>query len=255
MTYLDRFPLLLIFVTSLAVIIAASEIGRWLGFRHRKLGGEGFSTLEGATFGLLAMMIGFTFAMAVSRFDGRRHAVLAEASTIEKAALRVRLLPAPYSTEALKLLREYAHLRIDATQHVPTLKELDLAIAKSNQLQEQLWQQAMAAAAKSDVRVLPLVFDSLNQLFNAQQERIALLGYQVPSEVFLALYVIAALAIGFAGYGQGLRKRPSRLPIYLVAILVCGVIVLIEDIETAYTGYISVSQQPLIDAAARIEVP
>lgn len=253
MGYLDQFPLILIFLTSLAVTFAASEIGRWLGLHGREFGKEGFSTLEEAMFGLLALMIGFTFAMALSRFDERRHAMLAEASAIEKTVLRARLLLPPYNTEALKLLREYAHLRIDLAQH-PSLKQANVDIAKSNELQEQLWQQAVVGAAKADAWVPPLVFDSLNQLFNAQQQRVALIEYQVPSEVLLALYGITALAIGFAGYAQGLRKRPSRIPIYLMGMLVCAVIVLIEDIETPYTGYISVNQQPLIDAAARIEV-
>ena len=88
MGYLDQFPLILIFLTSLAVTFAASEIGRWLGLHGREFGKEGFSTLEEAMFGLLALMIGFTFAMALSRFDERRHAMLAEANAIEKTVLR-----------------------------------------------------------------------------------------------------------------------------------------------------------------------
>lgn len=180
--------------------------------------------------------------------------MLTEAIAIQNTALPARLLPNPYNTEALKLLREYAQLRVELAQHVSSLKQAKLDIAESNALQEQLWQQAVVGAAKADSWVAPLVFDSLNQLFSAQEQRVALLTYQVPNEVFLALYGITALAIGFAGYGQGLRKRTSRIPIYLMGMLVCSVIVLIEDIETPYTGYISVNQQPLIDAAGRIEV-
>src|SRR5262249_53666811 len=68
------------------------------------------STLESAILGLLALMIGFTFAMALSRFEARRAAVLEEANAIGTTALRTRLLPAPHSTESLKLLREYVQI-------------------------------------------------------------------------------------------------------------------------------------------------
>ena len=57
MGYLDEFPLLLIFVTSLISILLASEIGRWLGVRARGRGEERVATLEGAMFGLLALMV------------------------------------------------------------------------------------------------------------------------------------------------------------------------------------------------------
>jgi hypothetical protein len=253
MGYLDEFPLLLIFVTSLIIILLASEIGRRLGVRARGRGEERVATLEGAMFGLLALMLGFTFAMALSRFEERRHAVLDEANAISTTGLRARLLPAPYNTEQLKLLREYAQLRITISQHIPTSTELRAGVARSNELQEQLWQNALIGAPKADISVPAwLVFESLNQMFNAQRKRLAVLGNQVPNEVLLALYGITILAIAFAGYAQGLRKQPLRIPVYLMGVLACAVIILIEDIETPYTGFISVSQQPLIDAAASV---
>ncbi len=253
MGYLDEFPLLLIFGASFVVILLASEIGCWLGVRARGRGEERVATLEGAMFGLLALMLGFTFAMALSRFEERRHAVLAEANAISTTGLRARLLPPPYNTEAVKLLREYAQLRVTVSQHVPTLEELGTGVARSNEIQEQLWQNALVGAPKADATVPAwLVFDSLNQMFDAQRKRLAMLGNQVPNEVLLALYGITVLAIAFAGYAQGLRQQPSRIPIYLMGGLACTVIILIEDIETQYTGFISVSQQPLIDASARL---
>ena len=252
MGYLN-YPFLLIFVASIIVMLAASEIGRWLGARGRRRGEERIATLEGAMFGLLALMIGFTFAMALSRFEGRRHAVLDEANAISTAALRARLLPPPYNAETLKLLGEYAQLRVTVARHIPTLDELNTAVAKSNELQEMLWQHAMVGSAKADASAQAwLLFDSLNKLFDAQRNRLAVFGNQVPNEVLLALYGIAALAIAFAGYAQGLRTRSSRIPVYLMGVLVCAVIILIEDLESSYTGFIAVSQQPLLDAAGRI---
>jgi hypothetical protein len=69
---LSDYPLLPIFLISSIIILAAGEIGCRLGVRLGNKGGDNVSTLEGAILGILALMIGFTFAMALSRFDGRR---------------------------------------------------------------------------------------------------------------------------------------------------------------------------------------
>jgi hypothetical protein len=72
-------------------------------------GGGDVSTLETAVLGLMALMIGFTFAMALSLFEARRDAVLSEANAIGTTGLRARLLPQPERGEILKLLREYVN--------------------------------------------------------------------------------------------------------------------------------------------------
>src|SRR4051812_6241077 len=79
-------------------------------------------------------MIGFTFAIALSRFEARREAVLNEANAIGTTALRARLLPAPHNAEALNVLREYVQLRLDITRRVPSSTELNATTARSNGL-------------------------------------------------------------------------------------------------------------------------
>src|SRR5271169_2651509 len=96
---LNDYRLLTIFLTSLVVMLATIEIGRLIGVRAAGRGGDDVSTLEGAILGLLALMIGFTFAMALSRFEARREAVVNEANAIGTTALRARLLPAPHRAE------------------------------------------------------------------------------------------------------------------------------------------------------------
>jgi len=98
--------------------------------------------------GLLALIIGFTFAMALSRFEARREAVLNEANAIGTTALRARLLPEPHRAEALKLLREYVQLRLDVIQSGQSLAERRAVLDRSNNIQEALWLQVRALTAK-----------------------------------------------------------------------------------------------------------
>jgi hypothetical protein len=238
---------------SLAAILAACELGRLLGIRATGRGGDDVSTLEGAVLGLLALMIGFTFAMALTRFEARRDAVLNEANAIGTTALRARLLPAPHSVEALKSLREYVNIRLDITQRVVTAPELKAAIDRSNEIQELLWRNAKALAAKENGVVPTGIFiQSLNEMIDNQGKRLHALQSRVPNIVFLALYGVAVVAFSFAGYANGLEARRVRLPIYVMGALVSAVILLIQDLDRPAAGFITVSQQPMIDTAASI---
>lgn len=246
----DTAPLPAIFLASLVAILAANEIGRRLGTRAAVRGSESMSTVEGAMLGLLALMIGFTFAMSLARFDARRIAVLDEANAIGTTALRARLLPAPHAAESLKLLREYVQIRLDITTRVPTHSELGAAIARSNAIQEALWQQAKAAAAKDNAMVPTGIFiQSLNEMIDNQTSRLAAAFNRVPDIVILALYGIAILASGFTGYGGGLARQRARLPSYVMGVLVAGIILLIQDLDRPGSGFIRVSQMPMVQTA------
>jgi hypothetical protein len=198
-------------------------------------------------------MIGFTFAMALSRFEARRDAVLIEANAIGTTALRARLLPQPERGEVLKLLREYVTIRLDITKRPISRTELTAAIDKSNAIQEALWQQAKAMSTQH-TRMVPtgLFIQTLNEMIDDQGKRLAALRNRVPNIVMLALFGISAVATAFAGYGSGLEARRVRLPIYLMALLLSVVLLLILDLDRPTTGFIEVSQQPMIDTAASI---
>jgi hypothetical protein len=251
---LTEYSLLSIFLVSAFVILAASEVGRRLGVRAAGRGGDHITTLEGAILGLLALMISFTFAMALSRFEARRDALLNEANAIGTTALRSRLLPAPHDAEAVKLLREYVRLRLDMTGQVLSPRELSAAISRSNALHEGLWQQAKSAAAK-DSGMVPtgLFIQALNELIDDQEKQLTAIRNRVPNIVLFALYAIATVASAFTGYAGGLESRRSRLPVHTMGVLVAAVILLIQDLDRPSTGLIMVGQQPMMDAAAGIE--
>src|SRR4030081_2086479 len=88
---LSNYPITAVFFIGLAVIFVVSEIGWQLGIRTKGGGGSNITTLESAILGLLALMLAFTFSMALARFEARRDALLNEANAIGTAALRARL--------------------------------------------------------------------------------------------------------------------------------------------------------------------
>jgi len=248
---LENYGLLTIFAVALIAIFGAGEIGRLLGARAVGRGGGDVSTLEGATLGLLALMIGFTFAMALSRFEARRNAIVSEANAIGTTALRARLLPASNRSEVLNLLGEYAQLRLKATQSALNAPMFKATIARSNQIQEALWHNTIAVAAKDAAMVPTGVFiQSLNEMIDNQAKHLAAVQNRVPNIVFLALYGVAIVAFVFVGYANGLQRRRVLLPVYLMGAIVASVILLVQDLDRPTVGFITVSQQPMLDTIA-----
>src|SRR5262249_33303255 len=127
------------------------------------------------------------------------------------------------------------------------------AIDRSNTLQEALWQQAMAVAAQ-DTGMVPtgLFIQTLNEMIDNQEKRLTAVLNRVPNIILLALYGIATIASVFTGYASGQEAQRSRLPVYIMGILVSSVILLLQDLDRPGTGFITVSQQPMINAAASI---
>jgi hypothetical protein len=252
-TSLQDYSLPFIFLVTIVILLAASEAGRFVGMRASGRGGGDVTTLEGAALGLLALMIGFTFAMTLSRFEARRDAVLAEANAIGTTALRARLLPSPHNIEINKLLREYVKLRLDLTQRVASTIELNAAIVRSSEIHEALWRQAKLVAAKDNGMVpTGLFIQTLNEMIDDHGKRLEAFRNRVPNIVLVALYGVAIVACALTGYGNGLETHRVRLPVYTTALLIAAVILLIQDLDRQTTGFIKTSQQPMIDTAANI---
>jgi hypothetical protein len=112
----------------------------------------------------------------------------------------------------------------------------------------------MALAAK-DTSTVPtsLFIQALNGMIDSQAKHLEALRSRVPNIVFVMLYGVAIVAFALAGYANGLlEERRIRLPVYMMGVLVSAVILLIQDLDRPTTGFIEVSQQPMIDTAASI---
>jgi hypothetical protein len=257
---LDRFSTSgpwLLYVVSVVLILCAGELGRRLGTRGSQRDGaaaeQTISHLESALFTILALMVGFSFAMALARFHARRDAVLQEANAIGTAALRTQVLAPQPAAASLALLRDYVQIRLDLARNARAPTELNKEIGESNALQQKLWRIAMDASAGDPRSVsIGLYVQSLNAMIDLQETRLMAARSQVPNIVFLLLYVIAAVAMGFTGYDAGLSGPRGRVPIALMSVLVATVIGLIVDIDYPRSGLVAVSQQPMSDVAASL---
>ncbi|HME25684.1 MAG TPA: hypothetical protein VKI44_30850 [Acetobacteraceae bacterium] len=111
---LYEFDLAVLYPATIILIAGAAELGAWIG-RHIRGGateGADISTLTGAALGLLALLLAFSFSLALSRYDTRRTLALEEANAIGSTANFALMLPEPAQGPILSLLRDYTAVRI-----------------------------------------------------------------------------------------------------------------------------------------------
>lgn len=232
----------------------ATALGARIGRRFRRvaIGGADISTLTGAALGLLALLLAFSFSLALSRYDVRRTMVLEEANAIGSTANFALMLPEPAQGPILSLLREYAAMRIGlGVSFDPSKLERD--IARSLDLQTRLWQQAVAVTAAAPQSLPAYRFvASLNEMNNLHERRLTALRYHVPGAVMFMLIGVAMMAMGFTGYHAGVTESRRPVATLIMSLTVAVVIMLVVDLDRPARGLIQVPVQALVDAAQGI---
>ena len=153
-------------------------LGRWLGRRaigrYGAAGAPNISSLEAAVFALLGLLIAFTFSGALSRFDVRRAQAVDEANAIGTAYLRIDLLPASAQPLLRETFRDYVDARIATYRALPDLEAARRELARSQDLQREIWAQAVAATRMPESRpgTEVLVMPALNQMFDITTVRV-----------------------------------------------------------------------------------
>ena len=247
-TLLDLLPLWGLFLTIVVLVLGAIEGGYRLGsYRHRQSGREKeapVGAMVGATLGLLAFMLAFTFGMAASRFDTRKQLVLDEANAIGTTYLRAAMLP-ERGDEIRTLLRSYVDARLEAVRPGQVAEE----ILRSEDIQGQLWSAATAIGLQhGDSIVVGLFVESLNEVIDLHAKRVnAALRNRIPAAIWGTLLTIAVLSLAALGYHAGLVGTIRSIAIIVVAVTFSAVIALIADLDRPSEGALIVSQQPLID--------
>lgn len=249
LTLFQDTPLWGIFLFTFLIVLLAFEGGVLLGKRHRLISEKEdrspIGSIVAATLGLLAFLLAFTFGLAASKFDDRRELVVDEANAIGTAYLRAGYLAEPYQTQIRNLLKEYISTRLNA------LKPGKLAegLKKSEELQDQLWQQAVAVAERnSNSVIVGLFIQSLNEVIDLHAKRVNIgIHIRIPSIIWIALYFVTLLAIGSLGYQFGLTHTRYWGITLLLILTFSTVITLIADLDRPQEGLIKVSQQSLID--------
>lgn len=231
------------------LLLALAEAGCRFGLASRRRNPDAATghsgSVQGAVLGLLGLLLGFSFAMAVGRHDTRRALVVDEANSIGTTWLRAAFLPEPHAKEVKALLKRYTGLRIEAARADTDEKAVTLFQGEVTDIHNQLWAHAEAAAAEKPSPVTVSFITSLNETIDLDSSRKAAMRNHVPGAVWLLMLVVAGCGAWASGYGSGTGGLRSAFNQIVFPVLIAVVITLIADIDRPRRGLIGVNQQPM----------
>jgi hypothetical protein len=238
------------------LMMAATEVGYRLGRKSAANIPENtksqISTVEAAILGVLALLLGFTMSMAVSRFEIRKQLVLEEADAIGTSRLRAQLLPAPAGPEIVTLLRQYIDVRVQYGNAGNDLTRIEELNAQTAQLQTELWTRTTAYAQQDPNPVTAgLLLQSLNQAIDLGEARWMAFQNHVPESVIYVNAAVSLLSAMLVGYSFGVNGRRNIFSMCVLAVSITLVLAVIIDLDRPRSGFIRGSQQPMIDLLQR----
>jgi hypothetical protein len=226
-----------------AGMLLLQEAGRRLGARRLRLDPEGSRTglgaVEGAVFGVMGLLIAFTFSGAASRFETRRQLIVEEANAIGTAWLRVDLLPADAQPKIRELFRAYVDARIDVYKKLPDVPAAQEALGRSIALQGRIWKAALEAAAGAPQATVLLV-PALNAMFDITTTRTVALQTHPPAIIFAMLGLVALTCSLLAGYAMAGTKQRSLVHGLGFALILTLTVYVILDIEYPRVGLVRI---------------
>jgi hypothetical protein len=241
---------LLLFAFSFLVLWASAWTGAQLRRRRRGLEDaehEDVGVIEGAALTLLALIIGFSFSMAVGRYELRKNYEEAEANAIGTEYVRASLLPAGDTARVRQLLKSYLDQRILFYTTGNRVK-LDQVNASTDRLNKDLWSAVQVPAAAQPTPVAALAVSGMNDVLNSQSRTQGAWWNRIPTAAWFLMVTIAVASHGLVGYNaRGSRPKP-RLELMLPAIVAVSFF-LIAEMDSPRRGLIRVAPQNLISLA------
>ena len=202
---------------------------------------DDFDLVRNASLTLLALIIGFSFSMAVSRYDQRKNYEEAEANAIGTEYVRADLLPTEDATRVRELLRRYTDQRV-LFYRASEEREISQINADTAKLQAALWSAVLGAATTRPTPVVALVVSGMNDVLNSQGYTQAAWWNRIPVAAWGLMGVIAICCNLLVGYGE---RHKSALVLFILPLIVSISFLLIADIDSPRGGIIRVLPQNL----------
>jgi hypothetical protein len=227
----------------LLVMLAAQHMGRRLGRRRfEKFGDEVITsggTIDAAVFGLLGLLIAFTFTGASARYDARRLLVVDQVNALSTAWSRLDLLPGDERDEARQLLRRYIDALYEASVNTGDDAAVAAFVDEARDVEHELWQFAVDAAKRAgQTHFFSVMLPSLNEAFDLSNSRLSATRIHVQVEVVVFLCLLAALSAFLVGHSQGASLRGSPMHSLMYCVLMSVALYVILDFEFPSFGLI-----------------
>ena len=241
-------------------MLVLQDVGRRIGRRRLAHDAEGaragLGVVEGSVFGLLGLLLAFTFSGATSRFDDRRQLIVQEVNAIGTAWLRIDLLPPDARPAIREGVRQYLDARLSAYRKLPDLEAAMQDLAISLRIQGEIWTSAVEVSrTDAGAAARMLLLPAMNEMFDIAEARTIAARMHPPPVIFAMLGALALAGALLAGYGMAARQTRSWIHVVGFAAAMAVAIYVIMDLEYPRAGLIRVDQfdQALVDLRASMK--
>jgi hypothetical protein len=226
-------------------MLLSMEAGRRLRVSHRRAGHDessGLGAINGAVFGLMGLMLAFTFSGAASRFDHRRDLIVEEANDIGTAYLRIDLLPEAARGPLKEAFRQYLDTRLQTYRGGTDAVRIAELLEQTAQRQARIWQMSLDAIGHAPAPpVAAQIVPALNGMFDIVTTRTAAIQMHPPGVIWLMLAGLTLVCSLLVGYDAGGRTHGNWLHLFMFAAILSLTLYVIIDIEYPRLGLIRVT--------------
>ena len=240
------------------IVLPVVEGGYRLGRRRQVLSSDPiksqFTAIQGSLLGLISLLLGFTFSIALHHYDKRSESMLEETNAIGTTYLRAHSLPETVKNETLDALGKYVDVRVESTKiSLADGASREPLLREGSRLRAKLWDLGMKSVKDDDrITTSGLYIQALNGLIDSYATRDEILNRHVPEVVIILLILTIVLAGSVLGYTSGVAGHRPTMAVTGFMVIVVILVAMIMDLDRPRRGFIQVSQKYMLDLQEEI---
>jgi hypothetical protein len=211
-----------------------------------------YKTVESSVLGLLALLLGFSFAMAVTRYDLRQSLEVDEANAIGTTWLRTETMDSATKATAQQLLKDYGTVRIGFFSVGTDRPSLAANLIEAGAIQKKLWALAAQNSAEHRDPISGLFLSTLNDTIDLSEKRTAAYENKIPTAAWMLLLVISGASSMLVGVGTVAGRRG---PLFILPLIVGAAMTLTLDLDSPRAGFVRVPQYSMQRVVAQMNEP
>jgi hypothetical protein len=242
-TFLNDLDALYIVLFLFLLMLSTIWIGYKIGLNKEKTAAKN-SEISSSLLGLLALILGFTFAMSGSRYEDRKNNLIDEANCIGTAVLRSDIYPDSLRNEFRKDFKTYLKARKDYYLLKNDDQKLTASLKQSAVIGHKLWSRAAFYAKDKDYFIQSnMMLPALNAMFDSASKSNMVLNSKVPETIVYLLLAFSIIISFFIGYNSGLEKKLNLIFLTGFCFLICVVIFITLDLDRPRRGLIKLDTE------------
>jgi hypothetical protein len=242
---------LLIALGLIAGVVAAHELGFWLGSLIHSAD-EPFdrqvALVRTSTAALVAFLIGFAFSGAASRFIERLDIIVKEANALGTAYLRADTIAEPERSELKAALKEYTADRVQLLSGA-NRDQIESLLVRVNGLHERMWRSAIKGT-QGNAPLMAVVLPPINEVIDLHSTHLAMARRHLPLPIMAVLLGTAAIGVGLLGFGNGREGRRFSVIDSVYGAVLAVALWMTVDLDYPGIGVIRVNNRSIVDTLA-----